>query len=450
MQFLAFLKDSFREARNGWVLQAMLVLSAILVLFVASISFTPTTVQRNVEVPLGMMNWSFRNNPAFAGTKLEIDNYRESNPAEPWNSDYAFDFVVSAGSAEQLKKIDEQRGLPVSRARVERFLKQTLNSLNDLKVETAKAKVDSEARFHVTTKGTKVKDVTAWPHVPKVLFAFEAPLFIMSLRNGVYLIENYIVGGAGAWIILFISVVITSGFIPNLLQKGSVDLAISKPIGRSRLLIYKYFGGLIFTALLTAFTVGGSWLAIGLRTGMWNNNFLAAIPLVVAYFSILYAVSTLTAVLTRSMIVAILATLMAWILFFGIGYVNRKIEEREASIAEQLANPNAGPALPKPGEAPDLDGIISKIDPDAPLWGFIPKSLFGTLKAIHFISPRTFQIDKHLDRLIARGILPEFELDEAEAKKPTTASWPEILGVSVAFIAFVLGLACWRFGTRSY
>lgn len=450
MQFLAFLKDSFREARSGWVLQAMLVLATLLVLFVASISFTPTTVQRNVEVPLGMMNWSFRNNPALAGTKLGIDNYRESNPNEPWNSDYEFDFVVSAEGEEQLKKVDEMRGLPVSRAHVERFLGQTLSSLNDLKVENATAKDVTERRFRVTTKGTKVKDVTAWPHVPKVLFAIEAPLFIMSLRSGVYLIENYIVGGAGAWIILFISVVITSGFIPNLLQKGSVDLAISKPIGRSRLLVYKYVGGLIFTGLLTAFTVGGSWLVIGLRTGMWNNNFLAAIPLVLAYFSILYAVSTLTAVLTRSMIVAILATLMAWVLFFGIGFVNRKIEEREASVAEQLANPNAGPAMPKPGETPDLDGMIAKIDPDAPLWGVIPKSLFGTLKAIHFISPRTFQIDKHLDRLIARGILPEHELDEAESKKPMTASWAEILGVSAAFIVFVLGLACWRFGTRSY
>ncbi len=450
MQFMAFLKDSFREARNGWVLQAMLVLSTILVLFVASISFTPTTVQRSIEVPLGLMNWSFRNNPAFTGTKLEVDNYRESNPGEPWNSDYEFDFVVRAQSAEQLKKIDEQRGLPVSRARVERFLKQTLSSLNDLNVETVKSEVDSEVRFHVTTKGTKVKDVTAWPHVPKVLFAIETPFFIMSLRSGVYLIENYIVGGAGAWIILFISVIITSGFIPNLLQKGAVDLAISKPIGRSRLLIYKYIGGLIFTGLLTAFTVGGSWLVIGLRTGMWNNNFLVAIPLVVAYFSILYAVSTLTAVLTRSMIVAILATLMAWALLFGIGYVNRKIEEREASVAEQLANPDAGPALPKSGEAPDLDGMISKIDPDAPLWGVIPKSLFGTLKAIHFVSPRTFQIDKYLDRLIARGILPEHELDEAEAKKPMTTSWAEILGVTTAFIVFVLGLACRRFVTRSY
>ena len=34
MQFLAFLKDSLREAVNGWMLQVMLVLAALLILFV--------------------------------------------------------------------------------------------------------------------------------------------------------------------------------------------------------------------------------------------------------------------------------------------------------------------------------------------------------------------------------------------------------------------------------
>ena len=52
--------------------------------------------------------------------------------------------------------------------------------------------------------------------------------------------------------------------------------------------------------ILTAFTVGGVWVAIGLRTGFWTPHFLAVIPLLTFYFAILYAVSTLAAVLTRS------------------------------------------------------------------------------------------------------------------------------------------------------
>lgn len=447
MQFLAFLKDSFREARSGWVLQAMLVLTLLLVLFVASISFTPTTVETSVSSPLNLMNWSFRNNPNLAGVKLEIQNYKESNPQQPWNSDYDFDFVVNATSPEQLKQLDDNRQLPVSRARVERFIGQGVGVLNNLKVEKRDAVSPSELRFRVTSQGTKAKDVTEWPHLPKILFAFEAPLFITPLRNGVYFIENYIVSGAGAWVILFISVVITSGFIPNMLQKGTVDLAISKPITRPALLIYKFIGGLIFTFLLTAFTIGGAYLAIGLRTSMWNHNFLLSIPLIVAYFSILYVVSTLIAVLTRSAIVAILATLIAWGIFFGIGKVNKGVLNREVSVAAQVANPGVAMQAPKPGEDVDLDGIISRIDPEAPLWGFIPKSTFGIVKAVHFVSPRTFQLDERLDQVIAEGILPEEDKKLVKMEK-NVASWGEILGVTFGFVTILLGLACWRFASR--
>lgn len=448
MQFLAFLKDSYREARSGWVLQAMLVLAALLVLFVASVSFTPTTVKDDLENGFRVFNWALRQNPEFAGTQFRIEDYSESSPAEPWKSDYQFDFVVKAPSAEVMKKLDANRGLPVSRARVERFVNQALTYLD--KVEVTKGPEEpAERRFRVVTKGTKTPDVTAWRHVPNVFFGIDAPLFTTSLRGGVYLMENYLVSGAGAWVILFISVVITAGFIPNLLQKGSLDLAISKPISRSRLLVYKYIGGLTFTVLLTAFTVGGAYLAIGVRTGMWNHNFLLVIPILTCYFAILYAVSVLAAVFTRSTIVAILATIVAWGLFWVSGKVNAGVANRQAAVAEQADKPEEPLKLPKPGdEPPDPDEILRKIDPDAPLWGFIPTWAFGPVKAVHFVTPRTYQLDDRLGRLIAEGVLNDFELKQQGYGKPPRDTWAEIIGVSVVFIILTLGLACWRFETR--
>ncbi|QEL18026.1 ABC transporter permease [Limnoglobus roseus] len=449
MQFLAFLKDSLREARNGWVLQAMLVLSAILVLFVGSISFTPTTVAEVFDTPLSLMNWGFRNDPNFTGTKLSIEHLESTNAQEPWKADYQFDFVISAAKPEQIARLEEKPAFPANRGRVEKFVRQAAPFLENVKAKLIENTPANERRFHVTSQGTKAADVTAWPHVAKVFFALEIPL-TLSLRAGVYTIENYIVGGAGAWIILFISVIMTSGFIPNLLQKGSVDLAISKPISRWRLLVYKYLGGLSFTAILTTFTVGGSWLVIGLRTGMWNNNFLLAIPLILAYFSILYAVSTFVAVFTRSAIVAILATFLAWGLFFAIGRVNRDIEKREQTVAEQAANPTGPGNLKQPQNLDDLDEVMARIDPDAPLYRFFPKSLFGVAKAVHTISPRSYQIDLWLDRLIAQGILTDEELKESKSNTSVLAGWLEISGVTLGFLIVILGLACWRFETRSY
>jgi hypothetical protein len=453
MQFLAFLKDSYREARSGWVLQAMLALAALLVLFVASISFAPTTVKNDLDSGLRFMTRALRLSPEFANCDFLIEDYTESNPAEPWRSDYRFAFVVRTDTPEKMKKLDDARGLPVSRARVERFMRQSVGSFLDNVTVEKGPETPTERRFTVTTRGTKTPDVTAWRHVPTVLFGLDAPLFITSLREGVYFLEKYLVNRVGAWVLLFISVVITAGFVPGLLQKGAFDLAVSKPIGRSRLLVYKYLGGLTFTALLAGVTVGGVYLAIGLRTGLWNHHFLLAVPLLLFYFAVLYAVSVLVAVLTRSTVLAILATLLAWGLFWVVGKVNNGIDNRLDAEARQAETGNPPPQfqVPKPGdkpEPPDPDEILRRIDPDAPLWGFVPKWSFSLVRAIHFVTPRTYQLDGRMERLIAEGILTENELKEEGYDKPPRSSWAELLAVSGGFVVLVLGLACWRFATR--
>jgi hypothetical protein len=447
MQFLAFLKDSFREARSGWVLQAMLVLSALLVLFVFSVSFKPTTVEADLNQGFRIFNWALRQNPDFAGTKFTIENYSESNSKEPWKSDYQFDFVITAPTPEAMKKLVTDKQLPTSSARVSNFIGQAADYLDNVKVEKLEELPDAR-KYRVTTSGTNCPDITAWKHVPTVLFAFDMPWFATSLRGGVFAMENYLISGVGAWIVLFISVVISAAFIPNMLQKGAVDLAISKPISRPLLLFYKYLGGLTFTFLLTVFTVGGAYAAIGIRTGMWNHNFLAAIPILTFYFAVLYAVSTLAAVFTRSTIIAILATLLAWGLFWTIGKAYAGVANRELAVQEQKDKPNA-PIIPNPDDGPpDPDKMLARIDPESPLWGFVPTWAFVPIKAVHTISPRTYQLDNRLDRMIAEGVLTEFELKKSGYSKPAQENWAEMTLASAAFIALMLLLSSWRFVKR--
>src|SRR5207248_9846741 len=99
-----------------------------------------------------------------------------------------------------------------------------------------------------------------WPHAIYVFFGAVPPLKHIPLGQALKTIQDNIVNGIGAAVTLMLSVVITAFFVPNLLRKGSVDLLISKPIGRSVLLIYKYVGGLTFIFLLSCFTIGGLWL----------------------------------------------------------------------------------------------------------------------------------------------------------------------------------------------
>ena len=483
MKLLAFLKDSYREAINGWVLQVMLVLSLLLVLFVFSVSFRPITVQDELARTFGLLNTFLSPNDDFGRPTWKVENYSQTNQIEPWRSDYSFELVVTTPSAEDMEKFkDKTRGsnLPGTRASTERFIAQGFDFLENLEVkdispkpaEPAPAadkkgdekkgekaadkkgdekKEPAEARFLVTTRGTAIKDPLEWRHEPTVLFFWEIPLLTPSLRQGVYMMEKWLVNDAGAWIALFVSIIITAGFIPNMLGKGTFDLISSKPVSRPMLLVYKYVGGMMFMFLVTAFTAVGVWLAIGLRTGLWTPHFLAIIPLLTFSFAILYAVSTLAAVLTRSTLVAILATGVAWALFWGIGKVNdgiANLKKTEAEISDRLSTPR----VPRPGDEEDAkkarDEMLRKLDPNSPLWGFIPRSTFPAFTALHAITPRTFELDNLLSRTIAAGVLTEREMRQSGYPEEPRENWAEVILVSLAFIVLMLGLASWRLVTR--
>ena len=476
MQFLAFLKDSYREARNGWMLQIMLALSTLLIVLVASIGYRPITLQDTLDQPFKMMKWGMSLNQKeyerLGKPEAGVENFVSTNPAEPWRADYTFDYVVRVDKDADIRKA-QRAGFPLGREGVKRFFGDMLEQsyetvevtggLPELEIKPKapapdpdddpdakpkekakdKDKADDgplpppESRYQITVRGSKAEDPLAWPHQVTALFLFDLPGFHISLREGVYLTENYIINGIGAWIVLLVAVIITAGFIPTMLGKGSLDLLVSKPIGRTRLLVYKYLGGLTFVLLLTAYTVFGVWVAIGLRSGLWSPNFLAVIPLLTFYFAVLYAVSTLAAVLTRSTIVAILVTGVSWALLWGIGKVNDGIETR--LIAAREERPEAkGPRMGPPP------------DPNAPMWFIFARSSWPVFQAIHTVSPRTYQMDERLGRVIAEGVLTPNQRKVFGYDKEPRASWAEILGVSAAFIAAVIGLACWRFRTRDY
>ncbi len=458
MQFLAFLGDSYREAKSGWMLQVMLVLAALLVVLVAGVGFRPVTVQDQLGQPLRFMTRMMATDPAgyarLGKPEFAVENVVPTDPAALWRSDYAFDFVVSTPSVEDMRKARAAGGgLPITGPGVRRFLRQGLEDYEAVEVDDPPPPpeaaaflaaggglvladppwVTAEARYKVTAKGNKVDDPLAWPHQVSVLFFYEPPMVHVSTRDGAYLVEKWLVNGAGAWVALLVSVIITAGFVPNMLAKGSLYLLVSKPIGRSRLLAYKYIGGLTFVFLLATFSVAGVWLAVGLRTGLWTPHFLALIPILTFYFAILYSVSTLAAVLTRSTLFAILATGLAWGLFWVVGKAYDGVENLKANEAEMRE------------KMPNLPA-----DPDAPLWGFIPRWVFTPVEAVHAVTPRTYQLDARLGRVIAEGVLTPYQLQKHGYDKPPRENWAEMVGVSSAFIAVMLGLACWRFETRDH
>jgi hypothetical protein len=442
MKLLAMLKDSLREALDRKIFAAMLILGGLLTLFIASISYRPITLEDDLKNAAGMMTWGMSMNPHIGKVEFRIENFRQTNDArEPWHGNYEFDWV---GEAEDIKKLPP--GLPTTQRTVRRMVND-FRYLTNVEVSGNQSKDPKVVRFPVTTAGTTVDDALGWRYEPTILFAIPLPIVHTSIRDAVYFIEDKLVNGIGAWVAVLIGVIITASFIPNMLQKGAVELWQSKPIRRTTLLLYKYFGGLLFVFLITTATVLGVWIAIGLRSGLWTPGFLVVIPAVTFYFALLYSVSTLGAMLTRSTVVSILLTLAVWFVLWLNGFVHAQLDgfrEQRAKIEQTIRDASAGPA--DKSEGADDDSRNARGNPPSP--PDVPQWVYRISDGLYKALPRTREMSDLTATWVGRGLL-----NEAEQKKLENADrppWWETVGVTAAFIAAMLGLACWKFARADY
>jgi len=105
-----------------------------------------------------------------------------------------------------------------------------------------------------------------------------------------------------------LAVFASAGLIPSVLEPGRIALLLSKPIGRTTLLLGRYAGNLLVVLLNHIYLIGGIWAIIGAKTGIWDRRFLLAIPISFFVFSVLLCVVVLIGVLSES---AALSTMVA-------------------------------------------------------------------------------------------------------------------------------------------
>ncbi len=162
-------------------------------------------------------------------------------------------------------------------------------------------------------------------------FGLETPFPIATSANQLRLITNFaittligiFVGTAG----VFIAVLVTASMVPNTFASGSIDLLLSKPIGRSMLYLTKFVGGCSFILLNAAYFLVGFWLIAGLRIGIWTNRILWCIPIFLFLFAIYYSVSALAGVIWRNTIVCVVVSFLFWLACFVVGTVRETIIE---------------------------------------------------------------------------------------------------------------------------
>lgn len=226
------------------------------------------------------------------------------------------------------------------------------------------------------------------------------------------------------WVGVTLAIVATAGFFPAFMERGAIDVVLSKPIARWRLFLGKYLGGMVFVLFHATIFVVLTFLVVGCRWHVWLPGYLLTIPLMVVLFSYLYCISVLVAVYYRSTVAAVVITIFAWMAFFGVQVTGDAFEEypswkenRTAYRAVRLAR-----------------------------W-FVPKTQDITYLAKNWTGAA-----------IATDLLPEPSyadrdlVDRAEAIEAERMAMSPVLtiGSSLLFEAAIVLLAMWKFSRRDY
>jgi hypothetical protein len=160
------------------------------------------------------------------------------------------------------------------------------------------------------------------------------------------------------------------------------------------------------------------------------NGLLLCIFIFTFQFAIFYAVSALLGVLTGSPIVCILASIGTWVILMGVGWGYRWHDATRPDTAMGQAT-----AALEQGRSrgQSLSGVRT------------------ALEVAHFVLPHYKDLDVLVTRLLQHDLLdPGSPQMERAERSVSSINWPESLGVTVAFIGLMLGLACWRFVRRDY
>ena len=106
----------------------------------------------------------------------------------------------------------------------------------------------------------------------------------------------------------FLALFATAHLVPRLQEKGTVDLYLSRPIGRTKLLLSRYSGGLLLAAANLLYLMGSIWAIVLWKTGVAHPRFLLGGVVILFGIACLLALAFLIGVATSSTAVSLMGT----------------------------------------------------------------------------------------------------------------------------------------------
>ncbi len=123
--------------------------------------------------------------------------------------------------------------------------------------------------------------------------------------------------------IMLFGVFATASVIPDSLEKGTVDLYLSKPLARWELLLGKYLGAVAVMLAVILYFIGGIWLGFGIRTDVWNVQFLLSSFTMTFMFACIFSIVLILGVVFRNAAIPIIGS------FLYLMFIDNLLDSRE-------------------------------------------------------------------------------------------------------------------------
>ena len=102
-------------------------------------------------------------------------------------------------------------------------------------------------------------------------------LSAMPLLNGIWVVISIMLLVPTVCVGAFVG----AGFITSMLEKGTIDILLSKPVPRWLYIVGRYAGAVLIVAAEVGYLVLGLYLIAGLSLGTWGPGFLMSIVIII-------------------------------------------------------------------------------------------------------------------------------------------------------------------------
>ena len=129
----------------------------------------------------------------------------------------------------------------------------------------------------------------------------------------------------------FLAIFATAHLVPRMQEKGTIDLYLSRPTSRLKLILSRYLAGLILAGTNVFYLIGSIWLIVVWKTHVVHPKFFVAGAMILFVIATLLAFAFLVGVITSSTAVSIMTSY--GLFFFALMLVGH--ERIEAAVSKE-------------------------------------------------------------------------------------------------------------------